>query len=98
MVFGGWVSARRGKNKCGMRGVFLAWIKNVFLSTLATQKATICPRKTGYFYKESQNTPVKHHNRSTLASPNRNIDSRSFEDSKSIFQVPGPFAGSDPSP
>jgi hypothetical protein len=91
-------SARRGKNKCGMRGVFLAWIKNVFLSTLATQKATLCPRKTGYFYKESQNTPVKRHHRVPRASFDGNIDFRSFEDSKSTCQVPGPFAASDPSP
>jgi hypothetical protein len=59
-----------------MRGLFLAWIKNVFLSTLAIQKATICPRKTGCFYKRSQNTPVKRHNGVPLASSGGNIDFR----------------------
>jgi hypothetical protein len=75
-----------------MRGVFLAWIKNVFLSTLATQKATLCPRKTGCFYKESQIAPVKRHNRRTRASPNGNIDFRSFEDLKSIPMLLPPSA------
>src|ERR1700722_589795 len=69
----------RPENKCGMGDVFLAWIKNVFLSTLATQKATLCPRKTACFYKQSQNTPVKLQHPAPRAPQNGNIDFRRGE-------------------
>jgi hypothetical protein len=92
------VPPRRGKgdrkNKCGMRGVFLAWIKNVFLSTLATQKATTCPRKTACFYKQSQDTPVKRLPRVPPASSHGNIDFLRREDAKSLPVPPSSIGNS----